>query len=224
MKRVKKRKRKKGKGGTHHPNDPGLIIRVSTKANLVRGLSILDSIWKKGLLPKDLENHFLITWLAYENGNVSRLSQKIGLHRNTLVSYFKEKVKKPSTFKLRTLWLGINSAKGNKTFPDKLYKFYNHVVGAPHFSKKENEALGNLWLMGVDRKTVRANYILWALRRGRGLTEIAKVMKRSLRGIHRYRVYATRPGSPAKKWLEPLKATKAEWYPIWKRGRKRKMK
>lgn len=216
------RKRKKRTNRSHHPNDPGLIKKAATRPNLTRGLDALASIWKRGLLPKDLENHYLMTWFAYDNGNVSRLSDRIGLHRNTLISNFREKVKKPSTIRPRHHWLRINSAKGKRTFPDKLYEFFNGIVRTPHFSKKENEGLANLWLMGVDRKTVRAHYILWALRRGMDLTEISKVMKKSLRGIHRYRVYATRPGSPAHKWFGPLKATNEEWYPIHRRGRKKK--
>jgi len=215
---MKRKKRKKVPRNL--PNDPTLIKKASTKANLVRGLAALDSLWKRGVTPKDLENHFLLTWFAFENGNVFRLAKTLNLHRNTLVLNYKQKFKKPSTVKLRKYWLGLGVLHAKREFNEKLLEFYHRIIKRPQLLSRENEGLANLWLMGVDRKTVRAHYVLWALRRGIKLTQICRNMRKNKRSVHRFRVYATRPGSPAKKWLEPLKATKAEWYPPGLRGRK----
>src|SRR5260221_14478777 len=91
-------------GGTHLPSDSKILKAASTKRNLVLGLATLASVWRRGLLPKDLENHFLMTWLAYENGNVARLSKTMGLHRNTLVIKYGNRSKNGSTINLRKLW------------------------------------------------------------------------------------------------------------------------
>lgn len=212
--------KRKRVGGGAFPSDPRILKKASTKRNLVRGLTALGSMWKRGLLPRDLENHWLVTWLAYENGNVRRLSDTIGLHRNTLILNFKEKVKKPSTFKLRTLWRKIQSKKAEKPFTDKLFEFYHKTINRPRFPMRENESLANLWLMGIHRKVVRAHFIIWSFRQGRKLEEICKRLGKHTRSIHRYRTYVTRPGSPAQKWLAPMKALKDEWFPpglSWKK-------
>ncbi len=215
-----KTKRKRA-GGRHFPNDTMILKKASSKRNLVRGLAVLGSVWKRGLLPRDLENHFLMTWFAYENGNVHRLSDTIGLHRNTLILNFKEKVKRPSTFKLRTLWRKIQSKKAKKQFSDQLFDFYHKVIKRPRFSKIEDESLANLWLMGVTRKVVRAHFILWSFRQGRGLKEVCKSLGKHTRSIHRYRAYVTKLGSPAQKWFEPMKAKKKEWFRPGLRGKRK---
>lgn len=204
------------------PGDPTLLKKASTQANLVRGLAALDSIWKRGVIPRDLEQHFYLTWYGFENGNVRRLSRTLGLHRNTLVMNFRLKVKYPSTIRLRRFWFKIGKSHPGKSFQERLFRFYNRAVKTPWLLNRENEALADLWLMGVDRKTIRAHYVLWALREGMDLFEISGKMRKGTRSVHRFRVYATKTGSPGKKWLEPLKAPKAEWFPQGKRGRRRR--
>src|ERR1039457_448681 len=128
---------KRTRGGVF-PSDPRILKKASTKRNLVRVLAALGSMWKRGLLPRDLENHFLMTWLAYENGNIRRLSDTIGLNRNTLILNFKEKAKKSSTFKLRTIWRKIQSKKTKRPFGDPLFYFYRKIISRPRFSRIEN--------------------------------------------------------------------------------------
>ena len=214
--------KKRNKSKSKFPPNPLILKEAAKKGNLGQGLKALDSIWKRGVIPRDLEQHFYLTWFAYENGNVRRLAETIGMHRNTLVLNYRVKVKHVSTLKLRRLLSEVRKTHPKKSFHEQLFRFYHRVFKEPWFLSRENEALANLWLMGVDRKTVRAQYVLWALRSGITLAEIARKMKRETSSVHRFRVYATRPGSPAQKWLAPLKATKAEWYPPGLRGRKKK--
>lgn len=86
----------------------------------------LGSVWKRGLLPKELENHILMTWLAYENGNVRRLSDTIGLHGNTLILNFKKKAKN-----LRRSNLGLFGERYNRRKPKDIFpiSFLNSIIG-----------------------------------------------------------------------------------------------
>ena len=206
-------------GGVAFPSDPRILKKASSRLNLIRGLKALDLLWKRGLLPWDLENHFLMTWLAYENGNVQRLSNTIGLHRNTLIFNFKEKIKKQSTFKLRTVWRKIQKKQAKRPFADHLFAFYHKVINRPRFTKTESEKLKNLWLMGIPRKVVLAHFISWSFRHGFNFEEVSKNLGTSGRSVHRYRIYATQKGSQALKWLGPMKAKKTDWFPTWKKWR-----
>ncbi len=209
---------------SHFQSDPKLLKKAYSKQNLTRGLWVLASLWKRCLLPRDLENHYLMTWLAYANGNVSRLSEVIGWHRNTLVLYFRDKIKKPSTIKFRKLWLSIRSKDSKKAFPEKVLEFYQRMFSKPRFSKRENAGLVHLWLMGVPRKVVKYNFILYLFRQGKNINEVSQRLGMDARSISRYRWEATKPGSPAIKWFKPLKAKREEWYPSGhRRGRKRKL-
>ncbi len=195
------------------PSDPKILKTANSSSNHVLGLKALASLWKRGFSPKDLENHFLMTWLAYENGNVSRLSKTLGLHRNTLVLNFRDKAKSPSTIKLRNLWLKILFSSGKKSFSHKVFEFYFRAFTKPPLKKFKNEGLVNLWLMGFPRKVVRLHFILWLFRRGRRLREVSRILRLNPRSIHRFRLQATQPGSPVAKWLGPLKPTHKDWYP-----------
>ncbi len=61
------------------PSDPRILKAARSGRNHLLGLRVLASLWKRGLLPGDLKPHFYMTWLAYENGNISRLSRTPGL-------------------------------------------------------------------------------------------------------------------------------------------------
>ncbi len=203
------------------PTDPQILKTANSKCNHILGLKVLGSLWKRGLFPSDLENHFLMTWLAYENGNASRLSKTLGLHRNTLIFQFREKANSPSTIKLRKLWFKICSLSGKKSFSQKVFEFYFRAFTKPPLKKFENEGLVNLWLMGFPRKVVRLHFILWLFKRGRSLKEVSRILRLNPRSIHRFRLQATQPGSPVAKWLKPLKPTKKDWYPLGFGGRRK---
>lgn len=204
-----------------HQVDPSILKSADSRRSHIQGLKALGSLWNRGLLPNDLENHFFITWLAYVNGNVFSLSSTLGLHRNTLINIFKHKAKKSSTYKLRKIWLQINSAEKTDSFSERVFRFYHRVIKAPKFSRAENKALANLWLMGMTRKAIRSHFVFWFSRRGEDIKKTSKRMGLNYRTLRRYRAYAAGPNSPAAKWLKPLRPKKKDWYPLGFGGRKK---
>ena len=216
--------KRKSVGGGAFPSDPSILKKASSKRNLVRGLATLGILWKRGLLPKDLNSHFYITWLAFENGNATRLAKVLNLHRNSLIFIFKNKLRKPSTYKLRKMWLKIGSSFKNKTFSDKVRIFHKKTIGNPRIFAKENRGLVNLWLMGMPRKVVLAHFISWSFRQGLNLEAVSKRLRTSGRSVHRYRSYAAQKGSPTLKWLGSMKVTRSEWFPLWKNWRRKTLR
>jgi hypothetical protein len=201
-----------------YPPDPKILREISKRENIAKGVAALDSIWKQGILPNDLTGHYFITWLAYVNGNTVRFAKLTGLNRNTVIVTFLNGLRQPSTFKLRGLWFRVKERNKGKTFQDQVRIFYEKVVSKPRLQNNESRALVCLWLMGVPRKVIRAHYVFWSLRQGRGLMEIGIRLGKDLRSIHRYRVYGSKQGSLANKWLILMGINKSDWQPR-KRGR-----
>jgi hypothetical protein len=195
-----------------YPANPLLIKKASTRIKLILGLKTLDRLWKGGLTPNDLKSHYFLTWLAYWNGNVTRLAMTLGVHRNTLTWTFQAKLKHNATLKLRYLWLSISEWGPDKAFAEQVHEFHKQVFPQPLLSKVENEGLVNLWLMGFKKKDLKAHYFIWATRRGMGLEEISQKLGQNVRSIARIRTYSLRKNSPANKWFDPLKVKKKEWY------------
>jgi hypothetical protein len=208
---IKRKRCRKSYSALFSP-DPNLIQTASTPNNLINGLKILDRLWTRGIVPAELRNHYFLTWLAYGNGNISRLSKTLGLNRNTLVLIFKQKLKKRYTFKLRVLWNEIRTEMPGRPFSLRLHQFYRRVFSFPRLSELENESMTNFWLMGVKQKDLLAHYFLWALRRGMNIKKMSKILGMSDRSVMRAREYALRPGSPAKRWLEPMKVKESDWF------------
>ncbi len=193
------------------PRDTKILKKASSKRNLIRGLATLDSIWKRGLSPKDTDKHFLMTWLTYERGNVVWLSKTIGQSRSTLILNLQKLFKSSPFLKLRQISKMILVENSNQPFFSKVYEFYCRFIRKPRLTEKENEGLTNLWLMGVNRKVVRSHFILWSHRQGRTLREICKRWEKNSLPVNRLRAYAAKPGSPVMKWLKPLKLTKTDF-------------
>lgn len=197
-------------------NDPRIIKGASTRKNLVHGLKVLESLWKRGILYKDLEANFYFTWLAYSNGNLLKTAKLARKHRNTIIRKFHDIFHTKNSLQLRKLWNGIREKKN--PFPDKVKLLYDRTGLRPRFSRQENLGLVNLWLMGFPHQVIRSHYFIWSVRNGRGLKEMKENSGEGLRTIKRFREYALRPGSPAMRWLEPLKLKNKDWY--FKRGKK----
>ncbi len=193
------------------PSDPKLIKAAKSEKNLKKGLAVLDSLWKKGLTPKDTEKYYHLTWFAFENGNMINVGKRVGMHRNSISADLIEKVKVKSRVKLRAVWKQIYFEAVKKSFADKVFEFYKQTLQKPLLTKIESEALTNLWLMGMSRRVVRAHFILWSMRQGRTQKEICRTLGRHNRTIVRFRSNAARIGSPESKWLKPLKLKKIDW-------------
>lgn len=200
------------------PPDPRIIKAAYSMKNHLKGLKVLEGIWKRGVQPEELERHFYVTWLGYCNGNVLQLSKKLGLHRNTLIYIIADKLKNSSTIRLRNIWKKLGTSKPRIAFTDRVFLFYKAIVKGPIISKIENEGLTNLWLMGVPLSVLAAHFVIRSFRQGMNVIRLAKSWNKSTRTIARVRTYALEPGSPENKWLKPLKIQRSEWF--FKRGRK----
>ena len=193
------------------PSDPKLIQTAKSEKNLKRGLAVLDTLWKRGLTPKDTEKHYHLTWFAYENGNMIAVAKRLDMHRNTISADLIEKVKVRSRVELRQVWKKIYYEDTKKPFADMVFEFYKQTLQKPVLTKSESEALTNLWLMGVTRRVLRAHFILVSLRQGRTMKELCRTLQRDNRSLVRYRSNAAKPGSPEGKWLLPMKLKKYDW-------------
>ncbi len=188
-------------------------------AKLRAGLSTLDRIWSRGILPEDLRKHYLFTWFAKKQGRVIQQSNSLGLHRNTLIYLFTQYSKKKPLV-LRSLWNKVNESNPLKSFPSLVYIFYKMAGCRPEYSKEESNRLIDLWLVGFPQQLLRVHYFLWAFNKGYIQKEICKRMKVSFRTLHRIRFRYAKKDSPAFRWLSPLKVTKERLFPLGKRGRK----
>jgi DNA-binding protein Fis len=196
------------------PINPKIIKEASTRKNLVQGLKNLNSLWKRGILPKDLDAHYYITWLAYSNGNNAGAARLLGIHRNS-IHHFLKKLHTKNPIQFRKILTGINQ---NTDLSKKVKALYDRARLKPHFSNAENKALVNLWLMGMPRKIVNVHFYIWNFQKGLELKDISQKMRVSYRTIIRLRTSLSRPGSPAKKWLESLKVNKKDLtFPRYRR-------
>jgi hypothetical protein len=195
--------------------DQKLLKEATQKGNLEKGLKALDSLWKRGINFQELEGSFYFSWLSYANWNVINMAKYAKLHRNTVIVVFRHSFQIRSIYNLRLKWKKIRDKK--ISFPEKVKIIYDQAGMKPRFSKEETKGMVNLWLMGVPWEVVRAHFVLWSMRQGRSNREISNILGIHGRSVHRYRAYALRPGSPARKWLEPLKVKNKEWF--FQRGR-----
>jgi len=193
--------------------DPKLLWKAKKKGNLEKGFKVLTSLWKRGITFKNLEASYFFTWYAYGCGNVSVMAKAAGIHRNTAIYGFRHFLGIRKTFKIRPQWKRVMDRK--IPFSEKVKLLYDRAGMKPRISKSENRGLVNLWLMGMPGKVVRSHNVLYLLRKGVDLVSIGKHFEISSRGIHRYRAYAARAGSPVQKWLVPLKPTREEWFKTW---------
>jgi hypothetical protein len=189
---------------------PAFKVKAS-KRGLLQGLHLLKWLWNRSLKPKDLKKHFFLTWFAFTNGNASRQASRIGLHRNTLLSTFREQRGTAKTLKMRFLWKKIQTSFPKNSFQKQFFPFYKKAARIPAFTRSESKDLVNLWLTGFPFKALRPHYVLWAFRNGFTQEKIGKMLGVSTRTIHRVRYSNVRKGSAAAKWLSSLKPKKKDW-------------
>jgi hypothetical protein len=185
--------------------------KISPK-KLRDGLSTLGNLWSKGVLPRELRGHFLLTWFAIERGRTMRLAKSTGFHRNTLTIQLTEYTWK-LCYKLRTYWFGINKKFPSKPFPDQFFLFLKKTLPNTSLTLTDNRHLIDLWLMGFPERILRVHYILWAYKQGQTRQVLCNNLGISLRTLLRISSIYSKKGSPAYKWLGPMKITKQGFYP-----------
>lgn len=114
---------------------------------------------------------------------------------------------------MRTYWLGIQKKHPKQPFPDQFYLFLKEVLPQSSFTPLENRHLVDLWLMGFPDRILRIHYIIWAYKEGRTKQDICEILGISLRTFYRISSSNSKKGSPAYKWLAPMKITEQGFYP-----------
>lgn len=194
------------------PLQPGIN---PNKKELLNSFSVLNHLWNKGLLPKDLLKHQFLTLFAQCNGIVKRQAHVMGMHRNTLLFNCKEYFGSEATLAYRKKWQKLQSKMPRCSFHNKVNILYRNIAKHPSFTASENKGLVNLWLMNMPRKLLRTHYALWAIRNRKSTLKIAELLGISRRSLHRIRYNAINKNSAAQKWFYPLKPTIKDWYPTW---------
>jgi hypothetical protein len=191
-----------------------------SKKVISRGLKVLGQLWARGLKPRDLRLHFFLTWFAWTNGNVMLLAQLLGMHRNTINLIFKKERGTADNLRLRMVWKNICESHPGRPFLERFHGFYKKVGAKPFLTASQNSALAALWLMGMPRKALRANYIFWGLQHGITRVELARKLGICLPALKRIKRGAIKKGTAANVWLSPMNPRKKDWYP----GREPQMK
>lgn len=176
------------------------------------GLLTLNTLWSKSIHPNELRGHFLLTWFAIERGRVLRLARCTKIHRNTLIILITRYTGK-LCYKLRTYWFAIQKKNPQLSFPSQFYLFLIKALNKTSITPKENDHLVDLWLMGFPDRILRVHYVLWAYKEGRTREEVCKILGISRRTLYRVSSSNAKKGSPAYKWLAPMKIKEMDFYP-----------
>jgi hypothetical protein len=178
-----------------------------------RGLAALSQIWRRGIKPKNLKQHYFLTWFAWKNGNVFQLARTIGMHRNSIIVIFKKERGTTRNLKLRMVWKKLCRSHPTRPFLARFCGFYQKIGAKPALTASQNSALASLWLMGMPRKAIRAHYLLWGFRRGMGRKDLARELGISYRTLNRIKQGANKKGSVPDVWLRVMSPKKKDWYP-----------
>ena len=182
-----------------------------SKPTWVAGLSVLDRLWKRGLLPKDLERHYFLHWFVVYKGNIIQTANALGIHRNTIQSYFREMGYANQSVRLRHAWQKLNR-KGTGSFESAFHRFYQRYGRTPSFTARENAGLVGLWKIRFPFKTLMPDYFLWAVRAGKSKKWVQKELEYSPRHWARLMNPILKPKTRDGFWLSPLRPKIWEVY------------
>jgi hypothetical protein len=191
-------------------------------ADVKRGLEVLNSFWKAGYLPDDLERHYFFTWFADSDGRILGAIRKMDIHRNTFQNYMAKMGLSRQTIRLRKVWQGLDDGKGKKSFDGRVLALYRKMKSEPNVTPSQNDALIGLWLSGFQNKMMMPAFILWAVRAGKNREWISKKMDFSMRHSIRVLSGIANPKTETAFWLSPLKPKALEIYKTSYRTRLKK--
>ncbi len=178
----------------------------------------LDRLWKRDLVPKDLERHYFLYWFALHSGDVDHIAETLQVHRNTIQFQFDRLGLSERSEALRKFWLILAQGRQKNPFEADFLKFLHMDESQVLFTLDENGALIELWRSGFPFRALSAHYILWALRNGRSKLWVQKRVGFSSHHCMRLLVSILDPRTENGRWLAPLKPMPDE---IYVRGPKR---
>ncbi len=176
-----------------------------SKITLLRGLRLLDRLWARGLLPKDLERHYFLYWFVVFDGNILKAADAIQVHRNTIQGHFLSLGYSKKSVRLRHAWRSIYQKNSPLSFHKKFLLFYSRLGAKPRLNPDENKALSGLWNTRFPFKTLSTHYLLWAQRSNKSKAWVQKKLEYSPRHRARLLSHAVRINTRDGFWLSPLK-------------------
>ena len=195
------------------------------KTKIVKGLTALCRLWKRGLVPDDLERHYILYWFLECGGNILETARRLKIHRNTIQGYFLRFHYSKKAVKLRHAWRQLKESSPRSSESDLFPRFYRRFGARPSFSSSETQGLLSLWNAGFPMKVLNAHYLLWSSRSGKSRAWIESRLGFSNR--HQLRIFGQigRDGTKENFWLHSLSPKRDEWYlPRYRRlVRKRKL-
>lgn len=182
------------------------------KTKLTQGLNTLSRLWKRGLVPDDLERHYMLYWFIVSGGNILEAARRLDIHRNTIQGYFLRFKYSRKAVQLRHAWADLKSRFPRKSPAELFHMFYRRFGGRPSFGIPETKGLVSLWSAGFPMKVLNAHYLLWACREGKDRSWIESRLGFSNR--HQLRIFGLigRPRTRENFWLKPLSPQRDEWY------------
>jgi hypothetical protein len=188
------------------------IPKISSKSEWVQGLSALNRLWKRGLLPENLRRHYFLHWFVLYKGNIIQTAKALQIHRNTIQGHFLALGYSKKSVKLRHAWQKLDEKFPKLPFQKKFHSFYTCFTGKIRFSPDENKALVGLWKIRFPFKTLTPHYLLWSIRSGKPKNWVQKKMGYSYRHRARLLSHVLKPKSRDGFWLSPLKPLLKEVY------------
>jgi hypothetical protein len=182
------------------------------KPKLTKGLNTLSRLWARGLVPDDLERHYMLYWFLVCGGNILETARRLKIHRNTIQGYFLRFKYSRRAVRLRHAWSQLQARNPRKGEAELYHLFYRKHGSKPSFRDVETRGLVALWAAGFPMKNLKAHYLLWASRSGRSRAWIESRLGFSNR--HQLRIFSQigRPGTRENFWLKSLAPKRDEWY------------
>lgn len=174
-------------------------------------LAVLDRLWKKGMNPEDLDQHYFLFWFLLLNGNIVKAAKHMGVHRNTIQGWFKKFGFSNKSVQMRIGWAAFPK-KGPGLDHKSFYQFYSQKKLGPVLSEKDHMDLSRLWCQGFKLNSLTAHYMLWALRNGMTKRQLMKKFDLSYRHVARILALTLDPKSRVGKDLVALKPSRKEIY------------
>jgi hypothetical protein len=183
-----------------------------SKIQLYQSLQVLNQLWNRNLLPKNLERHYFLHWFVVYQGNIIQTAKALQIHRNTIQGHFLKFGFSNKSVRLRHSWQMLMEKNEKMPFESNFLKFYNQFDGKTKFIPEENKRLIQLWQTKFSFKTLMAHYLLWALRTQKTKDWIQKKLGYSER--HRIRLLTSilNPKTRDGFWLASLKPRATEIY------------
>ena len=176
------------------------------------GFAVLESLWEKDLIPKDLERHYFLYWFALHSGDVDHIAETLEVHRNSIQFQFDRLGLSERSDALRKFWLILAQDPQKNSFEADFLRFLHMDEPQVLFTSEENEVLIELWKSGFPFRALSAHYIFWALRSGKSKLWIQKKVGFSSHHCMRILVSALDPRTENGRWLAPLKPMPEEVY------------